>query len=285
MRILLTGRAGGRPLTPSALRVLLALQARARLRQPWAGEGDLAQVTGLDRRSVRRALMELWELGLVEASPIGYRVATGDGQPVQASMHPMPHPVHPMHEVPGENPVQEGAEEVPEIREEISLEKRPPHPHPHGPDPLPVGQEEDFTEGQENQAPGASGPRETPREGPPLAAGGQRAFEETSPGHVNPGTRPLQLALKGAGLWRDFYRTFRPTFASSQLFAQYLARLEREALPLGEAFLEALAQTRAGAARGTVRYPAAYLGRLLAERTPRPLSTTSPPPLPVGAEV
>ncbi|WP_162798762.1 hypothetical protein [Thermus caldifontis] len=102
---------------------------------------------------------------------------------------------------------------------------------------------------------------------------------------MNKGTKPLQEALKGAGLWRDFYRTFRPGFASSQLFVQYLARLEREALPLGEAFLEALAQTLAGAARGAVRYPSAYLDRLLAERAPRAQRTTSPPPLPMGAEV
>lgn len=286
MRILLTGRVGERVLTPSALRVLLALQARSRLRRPWAGEGDLAQVTGLDRRSVRRALTELWELDLVEASPIGYRMAT-DGQPVQASVQPMPHPVHPMQGAPRENRVQERTEEGPEIREEISTEKRHPLPRSHGPSPLPVDEEEnDFTE-EKDQAAGTSEPSEAPREGPPLAAAGQKAFGTTSPGLVNAGTKPLQRALKEAGLWQSFYRVFRPTFASSQLFAQYLARLEREALPLGEAFLEALAQTLAGAARGAVRYPAAYLDRLLAERAPRPQDQGATPslPLPVNAEV
>ncbi|WP_285199740.1 hypothetical protein, partial [Klebsiella pneumoniae] len=72
MQVLIAGRVGDKVLTPSAIRVYLALFSRARLRKREATEGELAAITGLDRRSVRRSLMELWEVGLIEVGPVGY---------------------------------------------------------------------------------------------------------------------------------------------------------------------------------------------------------------------
>jgi len=96
---------------------------------------------------------------------------------------------------------------------------------------------------------------------------------------VKAGTKPLQGALKGAGLWREFYRAFRPGFPSEALWAAYLARLEREALPKGEVFLQALALTLRGVAQGGVRYPARYLEAVMADLEAR---TPAPPPPPGG---
>ncbi|MCS7219581.1 MAG: hypothetical protein NZ846_11555, partial [Thermus sp.] len=104
---------------------------------------------------------------------------------------------------------------------------------------------------------------------------------KASPPLVNEGTKPLQRALKGAGLWQGFYRVFRPGFPSEALWGRYLARLEREALPLGEAFLTALARTLERAALGAVRFPAPYLDRLLEEAR----KEASPPPPPPPTEV
>jgi hypothetical protein len=100
-----------------------------------------------------------------------------------------------------------------------------------------------------------------------------------SPPLVKAGTKPLQGALKGAGLWGEFYRAFRPGFPSEALWAAYLARLEREALPKGEVFLQALALTLRGVAQGGVRYPARYLEAVMADLEAR---TPAPPPPPGG---
>ncbi len=99
---------------------------------------------------------------------------------------------------------------------------------------------------------------------------------------VKDGTkRPLQEALKRAGLWGDFYRVFRPGFAHGGLWRAYLERLEREALPLGEAFLQVLGRTLEGARLGVVRYPAAYLDRLLRDLAPPERPSPPPPSLPL----
>ncbi|WP_051906241.1 hypothetical protein [Thermus tengchongensis] len=52
------------------------------------------------------------------------------------------------------------------------------------------------------------------------------------------------------GLWREFWRVFRPGFATPGLFGAWVHRLEREALPLGAAFLEAVAKTVEGPGGG-----------------------------------
>jgi hypothetical protein len=105
------------------------------------------------------------------------------------------------------------------------------------------------------------------------------ALSNSSPALVKAGTKPLQGALKGAGLWGEFYRAFRPGFPSEALWATYLARLEREALPKGEVFLQALALTLRGVAQGGVRYPARYLEAVMADLEAR---TPAPPPPPGG---
>jgi hypothetical protein len=104
-------------------------------------------------------------------------------------------------------------------------------------------------------------------------------LSDPPPPLVKAGTKPLQGALKGAGLWGAFYRAFRPGFPSEALWAAYLARLEREALPKGEVFLQALALTLRGVAQGGVRYPARYLEAVMADLEAR---TPAPPPPPGG---
>jgi len=113
----------------------------------------------------------------------------------------------------------------------------------------------------------------------PSSANGPLAFSSPSPALVKAGTKPLQGALKGAGLWGEFYKAFRPGFPSEALWAAYLARLEREALPKGEVFLQALALTLRGVAQGGVRYPARYLEAVMADLEAR---TPAPPPPPQG---
>lgn len=330
MQVLIAGRVGDKVLTPSAIRVYLALFSRARLRKREATEGELAAITGLDRRSVRRSLMELWEVGLIEVGPVGYWAPLnpsleGDPAPVQGlqgEVHPMQQDVHPMHNPPAKNAVHNGANERPEIKEEAKGKKhplayanvfaqrakqlhRPTHQrvadeavalpvNPHKQDGKALQEERSslqkeapLGEASKALAPGQTSALAVSQEletlsTPPGAQAGVNADmafealegdaeeagsrEEVSPDHVNGGTKYLlQEALKRANLWRDFYRVFRPSFAQEFLWVRYLRRLEEQALPLGEAFLHAIARTLEGAARGVVRYPTAYLEALLRE--------------------
>lgn len=277
MQVLITGRVGDTVLTPSAIRVYLALRSRAYLRKREATEGELMAVTELDKRTVRRALMELWEVGLIEVGTVGYwapldpplGAAYPDEEnprmvhPMQGDEHPMPGDVHPMQGPPRENAVPDDLYCIPESMRKKE-EKNQHHQHPsHGP-AEPVAEEEEVKAGKAPSAP-LKGVREdggdlSRHADVPTASG-----DRTSPGHVKQGTKPLQEALKRVGLWRGFYRIFRPSFAREFLWIRYLRRLEAEALPLGEAFLQAVAKTLEGAARGVVRHPTAYLEALLRE--------------------
>lgn len=312
MQVLIAGRVGDKVLTPSAIRVYLALFSRARLRKREATEGELAAITGLDRRSVRRSLMELWEVGLIEVGPVGYWAPLnpslqGDPAPVQGlqgEVHRMHVLLHPMHNPPAKNAVHNGAKERPETKEEAKGKKHPLHRPTHqrvadeavalpvnpylaertpllreaplgeASKALPRGQTRSsvLAVGQELEVlstlPGAQAGVNADMAFEALEGDAEEAGsrEEVSPDHVNGGTKYLlQEALKRANLWRDFYRVFRPSFAQEFLWVRYLRRLEEQALPLGEAFLHAIARTLEGAARGVVRYPTAYLEALLRE--------------------
>jgi hypothetical protein len=176
----------------------------------------------------------------------------------------------------GENGLPEGDFRGPEIKEEVKEEKDPPHSHP------PTRAEEEEEASEEEVAQPLQEEDDLGGEGLPAAPSSVNApsvLSDPPPPLVKAGTKPLQGALKGAGLWGEFYRAFRPGFPSEALWAAYLARLEREALPKGEVFLQALALTLRGVAQGGVRYPARYLEAVMADLEAR---TPAPPPPPGG---
>ena len=276
MAVALSGQVPGweGTLSPIARLVLLALASRARLRLKSADEKGLAALLGVDPRTARKALMDLWEAGLVEVdSPGRYRLAGGlpqGGHPALQALHA---PLHALQGGGGENGLPEGDFRGPEIKEEVKEEKDLPHPHP------PARAEEE----EEEAAPPSQGEEDFPEADPtedvpaaPSSADAPLVLSDPPPPLVKAGTKPLQGALKGAGLWGAFYRAFRPGFPSEALWAAYLARLEREALPKGEVFLQALALTLRGVAQGGVRYPARYLEAVMADLEAR--TPTSPPP-------
>ena len=280
MAVALSGQVPGweGTLSPIARLVLLALASRARLRLKSADEKGLAALLGVDPRTARKALMDLWEAGLVEVdSPGRYRLAGGLPQGGYPGPQALRAPLHALQGGGGENGLPEGDFRGPEIREEVKEEKDLPHPHP------PARSEEE----EEEAAPPSQGEGDFPEadstgEGLPAAPSSVDApsvLSDPPPPLVKAGTKPLQGALKGAGLWGAFYRAFRPGFPSEALWAAYLARLEREALPKGEVFLQALALTLRGVAQGGVRYPARYLEAVMADLEAR---TPAPPPPPGG---
>lgn len=280
MAVALSGQVPGweGTLSPIARLVLLALASRARLRLKSADEKGLAALLGVDPRTARKALMDLWEAGLVEVdSPGRYRLAGGlpqGGHPGPQALHA---PLHALQGGGGENGLPEGDFRGPEIKEELKEEKDLPHSHP------PARAEEE----EEEAAPPSQGEEDFPEADPtgeglpaaPSSVDAPSVLSDPPPPLVKAGTKPLQGALKGAGLWGAFYRAFRPGFPSEALWAAYLARLEREALPKGEVFLQALALTLRGVAQGGVRYPARYLEAVMADLEAR---TPAPPPPPGG---
>ena len=281
MEVALSGQVPGweGTLSPIARLVLLALASRARLRLKSADEKELAALLGVDPRTARKALMDLWEAGRVEVdSPGRYRLAGGLPQGGHAGLQGLRAPLHALQGGGGENGLPEGDFRGPEIKEEVKEEKDLPHPHP------PARAEEEEEEASEEEA--AQPFQEEDDlggEGLPAAPSSVDApsvLSDPPPPLVKAGTKPLQGALKGAGLWGAFYRAFRPGFPSEALWAAYLARLEREALPKGEVFLQALALTLRGVAQGGVRYPARYLEAVMADLEAR---TPPPPPPPGGA--
>ncbi len=285
LKQVLSGEVEGRHLKPIPRLVHLTLLSRARLAWREATARDLAALLGFDPRTVEKALLELWELGLVERGTYGYF----------APLHPVPVKAHAVqrsaHAVQGEgqkNAVQDHAfPALEEIREEEKKEL--PHPPSHPPAPPSAEEAEEEALWEEHleepleEAPGFQAPP-----GALEREGGISGSSEVSPALVKPGTKPLRRVLEGAGLWREFWRVFRPSFANGALFGAYLHRLEREALPLGDAFLEALSRTLEGARRGVVRHPAAYLEQLLQERAleggraPSLASSPEPPPFQDG---
>jgi len=255
--------------------VFLALATRRNLHHKKATTKDLARFLRRDPRTVEKALLALWEAGLVERDATGWWLAEAalsstSQQGVQTSQQTLQ----------GESEENAPRDEVSpgqEIREETSSEeKNPPHPHP-----TPQAEEaaslavKETARGKGEQPGGAASTIPSPSSDFPSS-------QESSPAFVKPGTKPLQAALKRAGLWGEFYRAFRPGFASEALWAAYLTRLEREALPLGDGFLLALDRTLKGVSLGVVRYPAAYLDRLLKDLVPPP--PPAPPPSPASEE-
>ncbi len=279
MEVALSGQVPGweGTLSPIARLVFLALASRARLRVKSADEKELAALLGVDPRTARKALVDLWEAGLVEVdSPGRYRLAEGLPQGVRPGLQALHAPLHALQGGGGENGLSNGDSQSPEIKEEVREEKNPPHSQP----PAWVEEEEGFIRKERTEA-----TKEHPEgEGVSLTSSlvcRPLASSSSPPGFVKSGTKPLQAALKRAGLWGEFYRAFRPGFASEALWAAYLARLEREVLPKGEVFLQALDLTLRGVAQGGVRYPARYLEAVMTDleaRTPAP----SPPPQGVG---
>ena len=279
MKVALSGQVPGweGTLSPIARLVLLALASRARLRLKSADEKGLAALLGVDPRTARKALMDLWEAGLVEVdSPGRYRLAGGLPQGGHPGPQALRAPLHALQGGGGENGLPEGDFRGPEIREEVKEEKDLPHSHP------PAQSEEEEEALGEEAAPPFQEEDDLGGEGLPAAPSSVDApsvLSDPPPPLVKAGTKPLQGALKGAGLWGAFYRAFRPGFPSEALWAAYLARLEREALPKGEVFLQALALTLRGVAQGGVRYPARYLEAVMADLEAR---TPAPPPPPGG---
>jgi len=285
MAVALSGQVPGWEGTLSSIArlVLLALASRARLRLKSADEKELAALLGVDPRTARKALMDLWEAGLVEVdSPGRYRLAGGRPQGGYPGPRALRAPLHALQGGGGENGLPEGDFRGPEIREEVKEEKDLPHPHPPA-----RAEEEEKEASEEEAAPPSQGEEDFPEAdlggedvpAAPSSADKPLALSNLSPALVKAGTKPLQGALKGAGLWGAFYRAFRPGFPSGALWAAYLARLEREALPKGEVFLQALALTLRGVAQGGVRYPARYLEAVMADLEAR---TPAPPPPPGG---
>jgi DNA-binding transcriptional ArsR family regulator len=280
MAVALSGQVPGweGTLSPVARLVLLALASRARLRVKSADEKELAALLGVDPRTARKALMDLWEAGLVEVdSPGRYRLAGGLPQGGHPGPQALRAPLHALQGGGGENGLPDGDFRGPEIREEVKEEKDLPHSHPPS-----RAEEEEEEASEEEMAQPLQEEDDLGGEGLPAAPSSVNAPlvpSNPSPALVKAGTKPLQGALKGAGLWGEFYRAFRPGFPSEALWAAYLARLEREALPKGEVFLQALALTLKGVAQGGVRYPARYLEAVMADLEAR---TPAPPPPPGG---
>jgi DNA-binding transcriptional ArsR family regulator len=279
MAVALSGQVPGweGTLSPIARLVLLALASRARLRVKSADEKELAALLGVDPRTARKALMDLWEAGLVEVdSPGRYRLAgrlPQGGYPGPQALHA---PLHALQGGGGENGLPDGDFRGPEIREEVKEEEKDlPHSHP-------PAQAEEEEASEEEVAQPLQEEDDLGDEDVPAASSSvdePSVLSDPPPPLVKAGTKPLQGALKGAGLWGKFYRAFRPGFPSEALWAAYLARLEREALPKGEVFLQALALTLRGVAQGGVRYPARYLEAVMADLEAR---TPAPPPPPQG---
>jgi DNA-binding transcriptional ArsR family regulator len=279
MAVALSGQVPGweGTLSPIARLVLLALASRARLRVKSADEKELAALLGVDPRTARKALMDLWEAGLVEVdSPGRYRLAGGLPQGGHPGPQALRAPLHALQGGGGENGLPDGDFRGPEIREEVKEEEKDlPHSHP----PAQAEEEEASEEevAQPFQEEDDLGGEDLPAA--PSSVDEPSVLSDPPPPLVKAGTKPLQGALKGAGLWGEFYKAFRPGFPSEALWAAYLARLEREALPKGEVFLQALALTLRGVAQGGVRYPARYLEAVMADLEAR---TPAPPPPPGG---
>ena len=271
-------------LPDAAHSVFLALASRRNLYFHKASTKDLAHLLKRDRRTVEKALLALWEAGLVERDATGWWLSDAPpGQDPEAPVRAAQTPLQTLQGTGEENALQDGLPSVREIKEKETTteEKNPPHLHAQAAEAEETEEVEADCKAPEERAVSASpsegGERATflvpsPSPASPSPSG-------SSPVLVNEGTKyRLQARLKEAGLWVDFYRAFRPGFAHGGLWRAYLERLEREALPLGEAFLQALDRTLKGARLGVVRYPAAYLDRLLQDLAPPERSFPPPPP-------
>ena len=276
-------------LPEAAYSVFLALASRRNLYFHKASTKDLARLLGRDRRTVEKALLALWEEGLVERDATGWWLSEAPTlQDLQAPVHAVQTPLQALQGAGEENALQDGLPSAQEIREKelTTEEKNPPHPYAQ------AAEEAEEVEA-DRKAPEETAVSASPSEGEeratfpvPSPSPASPSPSGSSPVLVNEGTKyRLQARLKEAGLWVDFYQVFRPGFAHGGLWRAYLERLEREALPLGEAFLQALDRTLRGARLGAVRYPAAYLDRLLQDLAPPERSEHPSPPPPSLEEV
>jgi hypothetical protein len=219
-------------------------------------------------------------------------------QAVQGSAQRLHQPLQRLHEEGGEKPVQEPASRGSKIKIKVKKKRSSSHTHTPGSVEEEEGVKAIPSEGNAKerepgfvQAPGQkdlSPQREEavvavetrvetpdgktpsqvtePKPAPsvPLAGSEPSVPYKTFPaGRVKPGTRTLRPVLERAGLWEAFWRYLRPTVSSGPAWSGFMARLEREALPLGDVFLQALALTLERTALGVVRYPVAYLWKLL----------------------
>lgn len=264
--------------------VFLALATRRNLHHKKASTKDLALLLRRDPRTVEKALLALWEKGLVERDATGWWLSDAPpGQDLQAPVRAAQTPLQALQGTGEENALQDGLPSAREIREKelTTEEKNPPHPHAQAAEAEEAEEVEADCKAPEERAVSAS-PSEGGEEATfpvPSPSPASPSSSGSSPVLVNEGTKyRLQARLKEAGLWQDFYRIFRPGFAHQGLWRAYLERLEREALPLGEVFLQALGRTLEGARLGVVRYPAAYLDRLLQDLAPPERSFPPPPP-------
>ncbi|BCZ90744.1 hypothetical protein [Thermus thermophilus] len=278
-------------LSATAHSVFLALASRRNLRSNKASTKDLARFLGRDQRTVEKALLALWEAGLVERDATGWWLSDAPpGQDLQAPVHAVQTPLQTLQGTGEENALQDGLLSVREIKEKETTteEKNPPHLHAQAAEAEEAEEVEADCKAPEERAVSAS-PSEGGEEATfpvPSPSPASPSPSGSSPVLVNEGTKyRLQARLKEAGLWVDFYRVFRPGFAHGGLWRAYLERLEREALPLGEAFVQALDRTLKGARLGAVRYPAAYLDRLLQDLAPPERSEHPSPPPPSLEEV
>jgi DNA-binding transcriptional ArsR family regulator len=200
MEVALSGQVPGweGTLSPIARLVLLALASRARLRVKSADEKELAALLGVDPRTARKALMDLWEAGLVEVDSLGrYRLAGGlpqGGHPALQALHA---PLHALQGGGGENGLPEGDFQEPEIKEEVKEEKDLPHPHP------PARAEEEEEEASEEEvAHPLQEEDDLGGEGLPAAPSSVNAplaLSNSSPPLVKASTKPLQGPSRGRG--------------------------------------------------------------------------------------
>lgn len=286
-------------LSGAAHSVFLALATRRNLRYNKASTKDLARLLKRDRRTVEKALLALWEAGLVERDATGWWLSDappgqdpGQRSYLEAPVRAVQTHMQTLQGACEENALQDGPLSAREIKEKEATteEKNPPHPHAQAAEAAEAEEveeveadrktpEERAVSASPSEGGKATFPVPSPFPAPPSPSG-------SSPALVKEGTKfRLQARLKEAGLWGDFYRVFRPGFAHQGLWRAYLERLEREALPLGEAFLQALDRTLKGARLGAVRYPAAYLDRLLQDLAPPERSEHPSPPPPPPEEV
>ncbi|WP_051906240.1 hypothetical protein [Thermus tengchongensis] len=101
MKQVLSGEVEGGRLKPIPRLVYLALLTRARLEWKETTPQDLALLLGLDRRTVEKALLELWERGLAERGEVGWWAPC---TPCRRRRTPCRYPCTPCRVRPGKTP-------------------------------------------------------------------------------------------------------------------------------------------------------------------------------------
>lgn len=114
-------------LSATAHSVFLALATRRNLRSNKASTKDLARLLGRDRRTVEKALLALWEEGLVERDATGWWLSEAlpserhpeapPLQDLQAPVHAVQTPLQALQGAGEENALQDGLPPAREIKE------------------------------------------------------------------------------------------------------------------------------------------------------------------------